>query len=67
MVEAKPGTAAFSDLASGSVAALTAAAAAGAMAVDPVADCELGILSSHLRTAQIAVQPLFLSGNLSNC
>lgn len=51
-----------------SVAALTAAAAAGAIAVDPVADCELGILSSQRKTAITAVQPLFLTGgSFSSC
>ena len=50
-----------------SEAALTAAAVAGAMAVDPVADCLLGMRSSHRSTAVTAVHPLFLTGSLSSC
>ncbi len=55
---------AFAD---GSDAALTAAAVAGAIAEEPVADCGFGILSSQRSTAMMAVHPLFFNGNFSNC
>jgi hypothetical protein len=66
LVISMPLSADFSSLLRASSEALMAAAVAGAIGVDPVADWAFGILSSQRRTAVTAVHPLFFRGSFSS-